>query len=231
MSMKHSHRIDNETGAIMPMFGLLIVVLLVFSAFAVDFGAAWAERRQLQSAADAGAMAGVLPPLAIGDNIATAAMDFVDNNVATPVDRFGCAGWTPGSEGVPGAFDIADPTESNCVWVSTDTDGTETLVAVKVPSQEVPTAFAKVIGIDSIAVDAFAVAQIESIRSAHVLPFALKPNPSSNECLGSPPGGLSRDPCSGSTTGNYGYLTSPLHGSTALGTAPTCPPGGLGDKG
>ena len=230
MSMTYPSKPESETGAILPMFGLLIIVLLVFAAFAVDLGAAWAERRQLQSAADAGAMAGVLPPLAIGDNIATAAMDYVDANVATPVDRFGCTGWTPASEGVSGAFDLADPTESNCVWVSTDTDGTETLVAVKVPSQEVPTAFARVIGIDSIPVEAFAVAQIESIRSAHVLPFALKPNPSSNECLGSQPAGLSRDPCSGSTTGNYGYLTSPLHGSTDLGTDPTCPPGGLGDK-
>ena len=47
----------SEDGAILPLFGLLIVVLLVFAAFTVDLGAAWAERRQLQSAADAGAMA------------------------------------------------------------------------------------------------------------------------------------------------------------------------------
>ena len=73
----------SEDGAILPLFGLLIVVLLVFAAFTVDLGAAWAERRQLQSAADAGAMASVLPPLAIGDNIASTAMDFVDANLAT----------------------------------------------------------------------------------------------------------------------------------------------------
>ena len=44
-----------ENGAVLPIVALLIVILLVFAAFTVDFGAAWAKRRQLQSAADAGA--------------------------------------------------------------------------------------------------------------------------------------------------------------------------------
>lgn len=228
MSLTRPKRMADETGAILPIFGLLIVVLLVFAAFTVDLGAAWAERRQLQSAADAGAMSAVLPPLAIGDTLASTAMDWVDTNVGTPVDRFGCDGWTPATAGVAGTFKLVDPSETDCVWITTSTAGTDTLVAVKVPVQQVPTAFAGVIGIDSLPVDAFAVAQIDTLSQAHILPFALKPDPSSNECLGSQPAGLSRDPCSGGTTGNYGYLTSELHGSTE--TSGTCSPGGLSAK-
>ncbi len=49
-----------ETGAILPLTALLIVILLVFAAFAVDLGAAWAERREAQTAADAGVMGAAL---------------------------------------------------------------------------------------------------------------------------------------------------------------------------
>lgn len=224
MSVTHPDRLESETGAILPLFAILIIVLLVFAAFTVDLGAAWAERRQLQSAADAGAMAAVLPPLVVGDTIASTAMDFVDANVATPVDRFGCDGWTPATEGVAGTFVLANPSDSNCVWISTETTSNERLVAVKVPVQQVPTAFARVIGIDNIPVDAFAVSQIETIQEAHILPFALTSEPGGHECLGSPPAGISRNPCTGSSTGNFGYITSFFKETADLGTPNSCDP-------
>jgi len=218
---------DDESGAILVLSAFVIVILLVFAAFAVDLGAAWGERRQLQSAADAGAMAGVLPPLVVGDNIADIAMDFVDTNVGTAVDRSGCAGWTPSDEGVPGTFVLVDANITNCVFISTGTTGNETLFAVKVPTQQLPTLFVGVIGINSISVDAFAVAQISTTGANSVLPFVLPANPVAHECLGSPPAGISRDPCSGGSSGNYRYLTSPFHGSTTLGTGDSCTPGGM----
>ena len=49
-----------EAGAILPLTALLIVVLLLFAAFAVDLGSAWAERREAQTAADAGVMGAAL---------------------------------------------------------------------------------------------------------------------------------------------------------------------------
>ncbi|MEN8114204.1 MAG: pilus assembly protein TadG-related protein [Actinomycetota bacterium] len=218
-------RPSRETGAILPLVALLIVALMIFAAFAVDLGAAWAERRQLQSAADAGAMAAVLPPPEVGDTMVSVAMDYVDRNVGTPVDRFGCGGWDPASTGVPGTFVLADPDESNCVWVSRSTSEPLMHVAVKVPTQNVPTSFATVIGIDSVPVDAFAVSEVDYSGLSRFLPFALKPDPTAKECLGSPPGGISRDPCAGSTTGNFGYLTSEFHGTGGFGVGNTCPPG------
>ncbi len=207
---------NDESGAILVISALSIVVLMVFAALTVDLGAAWAERRQLQSAADAGAMAAVLPPLNVGDEIADIAMDFVDTNVGINVDRFGCAGWTPSDEGVPGTFKLVNPGITNCVWISTATpNGLGTLIAVKVPTQQVPTAFARVIGINSIPVDAFAVSQIATTSETNVLPFVLLSNPGPNECLGSPPGGISRNPCTGGASGNFGYLSSPSYEFTS----------------
>ena len=56
-SRRRVPQIQNEDGAILPIVALLIVVLLVFAAFTVDLGAAWAERRHDQSAADAAVLA------------------------------------------------------------------------------------------------------------------------------------------------------------------------------
>jgi hypothetical protein len=220
-------RVNRETGAVLPIVAILIVVLLVFAAFTVDLGAAWAARRQLQSAADAGAMAGALPPLAVGDNIATTAMDFVDTNVGTPVDRLGCTGWTPTDEGVSGSFSLVDSVTTNCVWISGATADGGRLLAVKVPDQQIPTAFARVIGVDSLAVDAFAVSKT-ALGNTNVLPFALVPAVGPQECLGSPPAGIAQDPCSGASSGNFGYLTSPFWGTDS--SPGTCPPGGANDS-
>ena len=48
---------DNEGGAVLPFFAILLVVLLGFAAFEVDFGFAYMRQAQLQSVADAEALA------------------------------------------------------------------------------------------------------------------------------------------------------------------------------
>ncbi|MBU3628873.1 TadE/TadG family type IV pilus assembly protein [Polynucleobacter sp. AP-Reno-20A-A9] len=48
---------DAESGAVLPFFAILLVVLLGFAAFAVDFGFAYMRQAQLQSVADAEALA------------------------------------------------------------------------------------------------------------------------------------------------------------------------------
>lgn len=50
---------DSDSGAVVVLVAVMLVVLLGMGAFAVDAGALYAERRQLQTAADAGALAGV----------------------------------------------------------------------------------------------------------------------------------------------------------------------------
>jgi hypothetical protein len=50
-------RLDNENGAIAVTVGILLVVLLGFGAIAVDIGALYSERRELQNGADAAVLA------------------------------------------------------------------------------------------------------------------------------------------------------------------------------
>jgi hypothetical protein len=53
------HALAEEDGAIALVVVVVIVILLAFAAVAVDAGAFYAERRQMQTAADAAALAGV----------------------------------------------------------------------------------------------------------------------------------------------------------------------------
>jgi Flp pilus assembly protein TadG len=50
-------RLRDERGAVAVMVGLLIVPLIAFAAIAIDVSAMWSERQQLQTGADAGALA------------------------------------------------------------------------------------------------------------------------------------------------------------------------------
>ena len=52
--------LKQRRGAIVVMTGLMFFALLVCGAVAIDFGRLWTERWELQSAADAGALAGAL---------------------------------------------------------------------------------------------------------------------------------------------------------------------------
>lgn len=217
----------NETGAVMPIVALTIVMLLVFAALTVDLGAAWAQRRESQTAADAGAMAGAL---AVGD-IVTGAIDYVERNVGDPtsLDWSSCPEPDPhfssftDDAGDIVAFTLADSSVTNCVWIgSTNTAATETFIAVRVPNVAVDTAFAPIIGIDTIDVDASAIARLGVEAQAKILPFFLPPGAGTHTCLGSPPAGLSHAPCSGGTSGNYGYIASPQNGDASLGTTLEC---------
>ncbi len=52
------HKLSSERGATLVYVALIMVVLLAFVALAVDVGHLYAERRHMQNAADAGALAG-----------------------------------------------------------------------------------------------------------------------------------------------------------------------------
>ncbi|MCR5629251.1 pilus assembly protein TadG-related protein [Eubacterium sp.] len=79
----------NEEGAVMVFVALLIVVLLAFTALAVDFGTAYYQRQKLQTACDAAALAGVqyLPDTVKAE---TVAKDYLkvnfNNDVVTNVE-------------------------------------------------------------------------------------------------------------------------------------------------
>ena len=75
-----------ERGQVLPLMALVLVVLLGISAFAVDIGYAYYAKRQLQSTADAAALAGAQDLPSIPTAIATAT-DYVGYN--TPANLSG----------------------------------------------------------------------------------------------------------------------------------------------
>ena len=223
----------DEAGAILPIFALLLIMLLLFAALAVDLGAAWAQRRTSQTAADAGVMAAALEYLRPAPPDETGIFDLVNDyanaNLSGPdlayddwaacVDNGRPADYAPlGSDGTwvyPGSGGVASLVD--CISLQ-QVNNEPAVLRVRLPNNDVPTAFARLIGIDSIAVAAFAEAEIRYSESAMILPFSLPSNPNPTECLGTPPNGLlpsDEAPCTGPNQGNFGMIDSPWFGAPA----------------
>ena len=77
----------------MILFALILVVLLGFAAVAIDGAAAWAQRRQNQSGADTGALAG---GILIGDKPTGLALADATDEVIRPL---GAVIWMLGQTG------------------------------------------------------------------------------------------------------------------------------------
>ncbi len=212
----------HETGAILPIFALMLLMLLIFAAFAVDLGAAWAERREAQTAADAGVMSAALQYLDSTpdeDKIYELVTTYVNSNVNAP--GFSDSDWD-------GCEDDSRPTGYDALWEGTadevecisikQLNNEPAILRVRLPVNDVPTSFARLIGIDAIPVTAFAEAEILYLDQSAILPFSLPSNPSTNECLGTPPTGLLPNdaaPCTGPAQGNFGMIDSPWFGAGA----------------
>ncbi len=211
-SLRGQSIVNSEDGAFLPLFGIMIIVLLIFAAFAVDLGAAWAERRQDQTAADAAAMAGAIEYVRSNPTeaeVVALVQDYVERNIGYPA---GSAGWgtcpapTDGFQAIGG---------NNCISLKqASTTSSDTLFRVQIPNQPVATSFARIIGIDTIDVDAFAIARIEKIEGVQgALPFVLPNNPGTEYCLGTPPSGQAREICEGPSNGFFGSADSPYFGA------------------
>lgn len=75
----------NEDGAVVIIVALMMTVLMGFAALAIDIGFMYNQRRALQNAADAGALAGVLE-LELTGNYESVAKTAVLKNIAIPVE-------------------------------------------------------------------------------------------------------------------------------------------------
>jgi hypothetical protein len=101
----------------------------------------------------------------------------------------------------------------------------EILLRVNLPERHVQTSFAKIIGIDTLSVGAFAIAEIASAGQATVLPLSLPEDFGTEECLGTPPSGQLLDGeelsvCIGPKSGNFGLLDSPFFESHEINGSP-----------
>jgi hypothetical protein len=209
-----------ERGLALIFVALLMIVMLIFAAFAIDVGALYNYRREDQNAADGAALAAAQD---LGQSTATVvatAKAYVHDTLGV---TFSAAQWNScGADG--GSLANLAP-GSNCVSYSTDQ------VRVRVPDQHYRTAFAGVVGADQWRHSAFAVAGISPEGFGGVLPFGVTGTSASGGygCLQSNSNGQASAVC-GSITGNFRFLDFGHFGSAAFNTPTDCGNGNQGPR-
>jgi hypothetical protein len=212
-----------------------MVMLMGFAAVAVDSGLGFDERRQQQSAADVGALAAIqfartgwatshvdCTGLTGGDLAACrGAEEVLDVVEGTLPGRYSDTEWGACIDASKPAEYVQESFISDCI---TFTDNFQR-VRVVLPGSEVDTAFAGVIGVDSLSVGAFAEAGLDLDIVGGVLPFAIGPNGADSEqaCFAAQStANLDIEPCTASSEGNFGKLNLYLYGNGTYGTAELC---------
>lgn len=227
MSVKQT----SDDGASAIVVALCLILLMGMAALAVDLGAAWNERRQDQSAADVGSLAAVqFAKLTAGTGACTGlsgpalarcngAQEAIAVANAT-LDSPSAASWVTATEctGMPVGYTASPIT--NCVAFNANLQR----AWVRVPTIEVQTTFARVIGSTQINTSADAIAITSLIRPNKLLPF-LTPGVSGGgdyECLktsGNPDWGVCQDTPS---TGNFGSADYFVYGNEIDGSVERC---------
>ena len=234
-TVKGPKDVASERGATVVLVALSLVFLMGMTAIAVDSGILFNDRRQQQSGADVGALAAIQfakTTLASGNATCNAevdedfaacrgaeeAMDVIDGTLP---GRYSAADWLACAD----ATMPADFTQVS--FLSPCINYTDNLQRVRVvlPGTDVNTAFAGVIGFDTVKVGALAEAGLDLNISAEVLPFAIGPSGAAgNEAcfLAQSSGSLDIDPCTSADEGNYGKLNIRLYGNGTMGTPEIC---------
>jgi len=225
--IKQSERPGDDRGASAVLIALSILVLLTFSAVALDAaGLGFNERRQNQSAADVGALAAVqfATPIDVGNpecaglsglslsrcngavearNVANATLD--DPALAIWTDSTRCGTQPAGYTRVTVVSDcIAFNSNNQRAWV-------------RIPTIDNPTSIAKAVGIGTVATTADAIAGTTLDFPGGVLPFLLPGNAASSDynCAkagANPNFGVCEDL---PTAGNFGSADFFLYGNEA----------------
>jgi hypothetical protein len=199
---------DGERGAALVMLAIVLVVLMIFAALSVDIGAAYAQRRQNQSAADVGASAGGVEFLLSGnfDKVVSTARTVAGKNLpAAPTDAQWAACTDPGA--LPIASSSLSPTYGT-PCISFKQIGTRGMMEmrVRVPQVSTATAFAGVIGWHTITSSASSVVKMGSPLGGALPVYVLSGvNAGEAICVLSGPPGQNlgcNDPVSG-TFGGY----------------------------
>ena len=190
-----------------------MIMLLLFSAMAVDLGLLMTARRQDQSAADTAVIAGT-PERHNESVLAQTVLDSLNSNLNN-------------------AFVLADlntcPVETlpNTNWATYPNynclahNQSVTEIRLRVPTQEMDTVFASLGGLTTVSHSAFAQAG-DVPRGTNVLPYAVAPNSGVYECLKVGAGNVPDPDCSGSSSGNFGRVVFGLWGKESLGTTQDC---------
>lgn len=220
-----------ERGATAVLVALSLILLLGVAAVALDLSAGFNERSQDQNAADNAVMAGALD-LAdrLQGGVASASVlayalpnitaDFIGQTDTAWIEMWrsctddGNPNWVPLPE--PAAWSGIG-TASNPTGSSATLDcisRTTSLLRVRVPDQLVDTTFGQVLGFDSIATNAVAIAKLENqLPAPPLVPYGIPGSASAGEqCFGSASSGTAYPPCFGPSAGTFGTLLSELFG-------------------
>jgi hypothetical protein len=230
--MKTRSLSKEQSGAILVMSALVIVVVMVFAALTTDLGAAWAQRRHNQSAADAGALAAALE---IGETtplepaMVDAAIDYATRNLGgaftsgdpTPAEWLACSD----SDRPAGYQPLRDSAGNLIDCISLHSIG---IVRVRLPVQNVPTAFASVIGINEIPTNGVAEADRQPPLGG-VRPFGITSGLDPGEvCLRT---GASPSPdCARNEEGEFRALDLAMYGHPVTGADRICGSAKSGDR-
>jgi hypothetical protein len=206
--IRHLRRTDrSDRGVAMVLFALLLVVLMVFAALAVDVGSGYAQIRRNQTAADEAVLAGGLRFLMTGSftEAVKTARDTVGSDLASPPSD---AAWNACTD--PDALEISSVTVSPsngspCISFGNGNSNGTMRIRVRVPKVSQPTIFAAVIGLKTIKSSAVAVAQYGSPLGGALPIWVLRDNQPGDEiCAIAAPG--NKTPCSQDRGHFGGYL-------------------------
>jgi hypothetical protein len=195
--VRRRHR--GESGAVLIMTAIMLVVFLGVAALVVDLGGAYANRRKMQNSADSAAV-GAAQELAGANttNAVAQAKSIGNENLPnTTLDWNACGAFPTPSPftAVPG---------SNCISFSAGFEQ----IRVRVPKQTFATLFGKILGRSSTSTSTLAIAKVQGVgNGGGLFPFAVGGSFGNGDyCLDSGGGGNSEIPCDGPTTGNFGLL-------------------------
>jgi hypothetical protein len=210
----------------LPFVAVMMIVLLAFVAFAVDLGAAYAVRRQSQSAADSAVLGAAQEMLETGNRAGSAsyAKTLSHDSVALHPST---SEWEAAFAGCndPGA--LAAPAPSGglpAVWGGTGATSCVSFsannqrVRVRIPVQDVDASFARLVGFETFNISTTAEAVINfTAAGGGALPYAITgANAGLLEvCLNVGAGNVPVPLCQGGTTGNFGALDWSVYGNQA----------------
>jgi len=224
-----------ENGATAILVAISLFLLLGFAAIAIDLSAGFNERRQDQTAADIGVMAGAIETLGSNSQIRDLILDFTRRNV---IATYTGADWQARWEGCqdPGRIELNgegfnfQPVAAPHGWttpsgkldcISFDAGG---YVRVNLPQLEFETTFGQLMGVDELEASAAAVARIANRGGGGILPFALLSSAAQGQhvCMRDSSGGHAEEPCDGPDAGNFGALQSIHYGTQLDGPSRNC---------
>ncbi|HVR33279.1 MAG TPA: Tad domain-containing protein, partial [Acidimicrobiia bacterium] len=229
--------LNRERGATALLVASSLLLLVGFAAVAIDLSAGFNERRQGQTAADLGVLAGAIEFVNVDTedtlyqilNITRENLRAEYGNTALPDDTQWIALWRGCTDTRPPGFNpwpLSASMQGNgwtgftgnamqCISASTDE------IRVKLPDQLVGTTFGGVLGANEISTSALAHAKVKFTIDGGARPFAVLAGASTGSlCLTTRSGSF--PPCDGPDSGNFGTLNSQQWGNDELGTTTDC---------